>query len=628
MDQLLGRIAAQSISFAIKSGITVVSSYAIKEGSRYIRTIKGRDREELERLQDRLETKIRIISPAIDLVEIISARGNTSLETAVSLTKSLRYDIQALGQRLAELNAQSGTERRKRTREDIKAVMDDIKLLLSRIEDAVPLINLAVTTSGVNLSASIPHTVSPSRVLQASTLLTAGDTAYSISPFHPAQVGMTFNLTLYMLFAGHSHRKDFTASDLTWQEVISKCRVKLIRIPLVYDEDENEDGTLHAIRAQSKLDEYCYELSVIEDLDDGRVHEDEEDRGPPRPFEDVQKAGIRFRVPIHQISKIFYTNSGKLLGIDESSSPVLLIKRDLKATPPRKLLDRAARYEYDYDEEAEGVGYSFDGGIGNDIEQPQVDEDWNLPKHLDPEWFAFEVWTEPLDDDQSLGDPEEPETEPDGARDLLGARFAVLNLRSPKSARSPLPHGNSSSLPPTLPSSSTAVQSNLSLLECLLRLASLQNYQQTSHLTVHDELLNLFLSDANSWLGSRESREREREDARKRIGFDPFGSPPSSPGEEMDDLPKSGKKVVKQIAGMRPGQVPQLGKYLPSMNSKAHRMRSQSPRPQLLVEKEPKNIETISQSYPTTPTPSSTTRSTHQGYQSASKLSNKEPRQH
>jgi len=113
---------------------------------------------------------------------------------------------------------------------------------------------------------------------------------------------MTFNLTLYMLFAGHSHRRDLTASDLTWQEVISKCQVKLIRIPLVYDEDENEDSTSYAIRAQSKLGEYCYELSVIEDLDDGRVHE-EEGRGPPRPFEDVQKAGIRFRIPIHQVTR-------------------------------------------------------------------------------------------------------------------------------------------------------------------------------------------------------------------------------------------------------------------------------------------------------------------------------------
>ena len=153
----------------------------------------------------------------------------------------------------------------------------------------------------MNLSASIPHTVSPSRLLQASTLLTAGDTAYSMSPFHPAQIGMSFNLTVYMLFAGHSHRKDITASDLTWQEVISKGRVKLIRTPLMFDEDDDEDGTAHAMRAQSKLDEYCYELCVIEDLDDGRVHEEEEGRGPPRPLEDVEKAGIRFRIPIHQV---------------------------------------------------------------------------------------------------------------------------------------------------------------------------------------------------------------------------------------------------------------------------------------------------------------------------------------
>ena len=456
---------------------------------------------------------------------------------------------------------------------------------------------------------------------------------------------MAFNLTLYMLFAGHSHRKDLTASDLTWQEVISKCRVKLIRVPLVYDEDESEDS---AILAQSKLDEYCYELSVIEDLDDGRVHEDEEGRGPPHPFEDVQKAGIRFRVPIHQvtcfeiikrmttanfiqISKIFYTNSGKLLGIDESSSPVLLIKRDLKATPPRKLLDRAARYEYeeDYDEEAEGVGYSLDGGGGNDGEQPQIDTEWELPKHLDPEWFAFEVWTEPLDDDQSVGDPEEPEAEPDGARGRLthspqritDLGFAELNLRSPKGTRSPPSHDNGNSLAITLPPSSAAVRSNLSLLECLLRLTSLQNYQQASHLTVHDELLNLFLSDANSWLGSRESREREREDARKRIGFDPFGSPPSSSGEDIENHPKRGKKDVEQIGGARLGRGPQLAPMTP----KAQLIRSESPGAQLLVERDTKkSIETVPHSYPTTPAPSSTTKGTYQGYQSASKLSNKE----
>ena len=179
----------------------------------------------------------------------------------------------------------------------------------SNFVKAVPLINLAISTSGVNLSASIPNTVSPSRLLQASTLLTAGDTAYAMSPFHPAQIGMSFHLTLYMLFAGHSHRKDVTANDLTWQEVASKCKVKLVRAPLVFDEEDFEDNggpgnnvsASQAMRAQDKVDEYCYELCVIEDLDDGRVHEEEEGREPPGPYEDVAKAGIRFRVPIHQV---------------------------------------------------------------------------------------------------------------------------------------------------------------------------------------------------------------------------------------------------------------------------------------------------------------------------------------
>lgn len=227
-----------------------------------------------------------------------------------------------------------------------------------------------------------------------------------------------------------------------------------------------------------------------------------------------------------QISKIFYTNSGTLLGIDESRSPVLLVKRDWRATPPRKLLDRASRYEYEeYNEEDEERSPFGDKGADH-AEQCPSNQDWDLPKHLDPEWFAFEVWTEAPTDDQSVDDPDESELDADKDReqytsnvvqDPLGQKFGDLGL-------SPL-QGNS-----LLPQASLIMQSSLSLLQCLLRLASLQNYQQASHLSVHDELLNLFLSDANSWLGSRESREREREDAKRRIGFDPFESPP---GEDI-----------------------------------------------------------------------------------------------
>lgn len=47
-------------------------------------------------------------------------------------------------------------------------------------------------------------------------------------------------------------------------------------------------------------------------------------------------AGIREVVPIHELSKIFYADTGKILNIGnegETNSPVLLLKRDPNANP-------------------------------------------------------------------------------------------------------------------------------------------------------------------------------------------------------------------------------------------------------------------------------------------------------
>ena len=162
------------------------------------------------------------------------------MESAVTLTKGLRWDIQALGVRLAKAATAEESSRRKKTNSkaahevEIHLIVKDIKSLLVRIEDAVPLINLAITTSGASLSTTLPASVSPSRLLQASTFLTAGDTQYSMNPTTPVQVGPAFTLSLYMLFAGHSYRVHDSESmrETTWKEVIHKARVKLMRIPL------------------------------------------------------------------------------------------------------------------------------------------------------------------------------------------------------------------------------------------------------------------------------------------------------------------------------------------------------------------------------------------------------------
>ncbi|KAK6537301.1 hypothetical protein TWF694_011493 [Orbilia ellipsospora] len=554
MDDLLAKIASQTVTFAIRSGIGVASSFAIGQCTRYIRVIRGSERAEIMLLKDRLDTKIKIVSPAIDLVEILAARGNTSLESAMALTKSLREDIENLGVRISSAaeseEKHKGTKKKGQHDQDTaKKIISEIKDLTKRIEDAVPLISLSVTASGASLSTAMPQSVSPSRLLQASTILTIADQIYMQNPFQESKIGNSFTLTLYQLFAGHSHRTGPKVDEFTWQEVAHKCRVKILRVPLHYggSEVDNDLGAADQphtyMRGAEKTDEYAYELRIVEDLDDGRIHEDDGES-----FDDVHNAGRRLSIPIHQISKIFYTNSGKLLGID-SVTPVLLVKRNPLAEPPRRLLDRIGRYERDDEDDfsdADGPSAQLNQNLLDfaDSHPETNSKKWEFPEHLDKEWLAFELWQEPIDEDDDEDEDEDESVTSDGKNQNQTASYSIASLIP---GFSNMLRGKQQT--PPVKSTSTAVSirkpnvlmeqpssgiqrgisgltntklESLSLLECLLRLTGLQNYQQTSHLFVHDELLNLFLSDAYS---DEKGRRKERAAAKKKIGFDPFGTP-------------------------------------------------------------------------------------------------------
>ncbi|KAF2098370.1 Ran-binding-domain-containing protein, partial [Rhizodiscina lignyota] len=595
------QITQQAMNHAIRSGIAITSGYAIRQCSRLLRNVKTNETErfEISSLQQRLESKIRIISPAIDMIELIAARGNTSLESAVTLTKALRWDIQSLGVRLAKAATDEELQRKGSSRaksaaqneQELKQIIADMRRLLERVEDAVPLISLAITTSGVNLSTALPSSVSPSRLLQASTFLTAGDTRYSMAPGQAVQVGPVFTLSLYMLFSGHAYRPqdEEGVRETTWKEVIHKARVKLLRIPLEKIDrlPASGEGTLefsvHGLRSnaaeneteeipsEGKAYEFGYQLLITEDLDDDRVHTFEDDQPQPGPFDDVALAGIREALPIHQISKIFYADTGKILNIGsegETNNPILLLKRDINAIPPRRMMDREA-------EESQWLNDESDDD--DDDEQPDVDaqirressvapeeetaghaslasREWSLPPNLDPEWMAFEVYTEDPDSDEEDSLPtEEPSSTPpvptrgNSLDPTVTAALSHLNLTSttpPSSPRhhqsqliptqplhSPAPNASYPTAPTTLP----PLRTSLSLLELLIRLTALQQFQQCSHLAITDELLNFFLSEAGTTGagGDAETRRRVRREARQRVGFDPYDeSPVKRRGEE------------------------------------------------------------------------------------------------
>jgi hypothetical protein len=601
MDILMSKVTQQAMNYAIRSGVAVTASYAIKQSSRLLmHAPRNEDREELVELQQRLQNKIRIISPAIDMIELIAARGNTSLQSAVTLTKELRWEIQSLGQRLARAASSQETAKKSwlssqaqaKNEVEVRLIIADIKKLLERLEDSVPLINLAISASGASLSSSLPSTVSPSRLLQASTFLTACDTEYSMSPHEAVQVGPTFTLSVYMLFGGHIRpQEEEEIRQMTWKEVMHKARVKLRRVPMEValssgDELDSKDtnaktGRDSSIPSEGRPTEFAYQMMIIEDLEDGRVHTFDEDSLHPREYDDVEVAGVREVFPIHQISKIFYADTGKVLNIGtegELNNPFLLLKRDLNAIPPRM---KMSEDETNKDDEEPVVSTN---SIGSDEPNPdqtqQVSDPWRLPPNLDPEWIALEVFTEAEDSEDEGSDTEaDSSPSPQASRTEPVVLTSMMpNLRidvKPASATSS-PSANEQLLPKSTSHLATkppppwvnSIRTSLSLLEMLLRLTSLQQFQQQSHLSITDELLNFFLEEsaATGAGGDEMHRQRLRSDARRRVGWDPYDeSPMKRRGENyqyQNDYPEdngswspSGMQT-RSITGMSDTQPP------------------------------------------------------------------------
>jgi len=488
-------------------------------------------------------------------MEARAARGNTSLESAVQLTKDLRGDIQAISRRIVkaaneeELLRNRSTKAKSREQADLELILivNDMKKLLIRIEDAVPLINLAITTSGVKLSTTLPAMVSPSRLLQASTLLTAADVQYMNGLPTRVQIGPIYTLSMYMLFAGHANRPrdDDEIRATTWKEVIHKARVKLVRLPLTQlyhlpgeTKDSNEYEA--SIPAEDTSAEFAYQLVFIEDFDDDRVHSFDESEAQPGDFDGVHNAGIRDIIPIHQISKIFYADTGKILNIGsdgETNSPVLLLKRDIHAEPPRSMIEQRLLDDFEDENGTTDVHPSNDNPqLGSHI-AVHPPRPWSLPADLDPEWCAFEVYTEAEDSDDE-GEVEDSSVSNSTSGSKSNSRHqrqspANLNQEIKRLTIQDQVSENVVHEQRTVP-----IKTSLSLLEMLIRLTALQQFQQASHLTIDDEMLHFFLEDsATTGAGPNvDARYRTRRDARKRLGFDPYDeSPQHRHGEDYAD---------------------------------------------------------------------------------------------
>ncbi|KAK4189402.1 putative Ran-specific GTPase-activating protein [Podospora australis] len=632
MDALLAVLGHHAVNYAIKSGMALTSQFAVQQCGRLLKTVDDKSvYTELKALQRLLNTKVKIISPALDLIQFKSGRGNSFLDAALPLATALHREIVRLGNRLqnaaaAEEDAyRADRQPRKGMSEahhaELVLILADIKRLLDRIDRDIPFIQLAISASGETMSAPMnPQecNFSPSRLMQASTLVSFGDLHFSGDG--PIQVGPSFTLTLYMLFLGHSrvrqqedpeskpngqtqmqqgdsswalqhvdspngpgtshdngHSKEVPYGigegerKPIWQEVMHKARVRLLRTPVgcVFDPAK---GYLPG-RPKSQEDNwtsngYSYHLELVEDLDDGRLHEENGERGSGlSEFGGMRNAGMRESIPVHQFSRIFYTETGVLLNIGDAkdgyNNPVLLLKRDPNAISPlhvqQELVNGQEKLEYGPDDSDSDDQDEIDRQLWEESHRPascppKESKQTNLPPHLDPEWLALEVY---MEDDFNESDSETEDEEDEDSSNSMDThnsrRFSVEHPRGTLGNLSSDPNlvqqfrhlsiqsDSTPSSPSHPPSSSTqlertrqgpqqntpkspfdSVTSSLSLLEMLIRLTSLQESQQVSHLAIPDDFTMHFLQNTTTTGMTGNAAKKMKEQAKRHMGFDPY----------------------------------------------------------------------------------------------------------
>ncbi|CEP13486.1 hypothetical protein [Parasitella parasitica] len=251
-----------------------------------------------------------------------------------------------------------------------------LKLLLSNVDDAIPSLHLSLR-SIENKTGTVA--VSPAKLIQASSILKGKDVVFCVK--------------LYSLFSAVSRAASVDA--FTWKEEFFKASLVI----------------------KSKGD-FEYQLEITEDTNDGRYHEEGESQTKV--------------LDVSRIDRMYYTQSGELLNIEDSKTPVLVMKVN--------------KHEKDGDSKETVVQVKESAP---EIVKEELQES---------DWYAVGLWTEqPADDSDSDDDSDQQKN--DG---------------------------------PQLTASSDS-QLNLLQLESVIKLALLETTEQMDHTLASDELITLYM---------------------------------------------------------------------------------------------------------------------------------------
>ncbi|CCE73263.1 Piso0_000293 [Millerozyma farinosa CBS 7064] len=429
MEEILAKAGSQAVTFAIRSGISLASGFAIKTVTKFLDKIPDEHKKRIIKTRNKIQMKIEIVLMTIDLIKLASARGNTILSATNDLIDDLTSQFEDFDRTLNSITENLTNINEK---DSVSHVESYMRSLLQDIDEAIPLLNLSLTTCGVNLNGNLPNNVSPGRLLQASNIINESNVKYS-EGLH--QVGPAFDLVFYSIFYNPSRMKYVEnegqvdqLSSISWKEEYARCSAKILR--------------------HGSADSFAYKFLIEENYNDGRYHEDE-----------VEPKKKEFN--LSSITKLFFTASGQLLRLESRSSPVLILK--LK--------------HVDGHEEWIGLGELHKGEFDDDDDyEDEIDDEENDENRANDE------------EDKEEHDSQSNDEGSDGDEETF---YNAVDSAESK----PTPSDKSSS---RILASAKCSATSLSLLEYIIRLATLQQNDGVSILNIKDEHLSAYLRDENS----------------------------------------------------------------------------------------------------------------------------------
>lgn len=306
MDQLLARAGSQAVTFAIRSGITFASGYAVRTVTKFLDKIPESEKKKILDKRTKIRIKTDILGQAMDLIRLAAVRGNTSLEPSLELIEAVSAEIDRFEAKMNSITDSLSSLNEKESVVEVNRCMDS---LLRQLDEATPLLQLSIATSGATMKTSLSSSVSPGRLLEASRLVAMAndsvDTHKTRKNTSSEYVGPVFDLVYYSVFYNPSRLKYIEPDDtknvsaakdelsaISWKEEYSRALVRVRSVP-------------------SKNSHFQYVLEIREDHNDNRYH----DLDPQLKSVDVRS-----------IMRMFFSASGKLLRLESRSAPVLMFK--------------------------------------------------------------------------------------------------------------------------------------------------------------------------------------------------------------------------------------------------------------------------------------------------------------